>query len=70
MNIIVQNIGGDASSLNGKSESPNKTLDDITRDLLMNSSQKKEIWCFAYKYAIWLSRQTENRLCGDVPYLL
>ena len=70
MNIIVQNIGGDASSLNGKSESPNKTLASITRDLLLKSSHKKGIWCFAYKYAIWLSRQTENRLRGDVPYFL
>ena len=30
MNIIVQTTVGYASSLNGKSESPNKTLDNIT----------------------------------------
>ena len=36
MNIIVQTTGGDASSLNGKSESPNKTLANITRALLLN----------------------------------
>ena len=30
MNIIVQTTGGDASSLNGKSESPNNTLSNIT----------------------------------------
>ena len=41
MNIIVQTSGGDASSLNGKSEIPNKTLDSITRALLLNSSHKK-----------------------------
>ena len=41
MNIIVQNTGGDASSLNGKSESLNKTLANITRALLINSSHKK-----------------------------
>ena len=70
MNIIVEITGGDVSSLNGKSESPNKTLANITRALLMNSSHKKELWCFAYKYAIWLSRRTENRLRGDVPYFL
>ena len=40
-NIIVQNTGGDASSLNGKSESTNETLANITRDLLLNSSHKK-----------------------------
>ena len=47
MNIIVQTTGGDASSLNGKSESPNKTLANIRRALLLNSSHKKELWCFA-----------------------
>ena len=36
MNIIVQTTGGYASSLNDKSESPNKTLANITRALLMN----------------------------------
>ena len=36
MNITVQTTGGDASSLNGKSESPNKTLANITRALLLN----------------------------------
>ena len=70
MNIIVQTTGGYDSSLNGKSEIPNKTLDNITRALFLNSSHKKELWCFAYQYAIWLSRQTENRLRGDVPYFL
>ena len=70
MNIIVQTTGGDSSSLNGKSESPNNKLANITRSLLMNSSHKKELWCFAYQYAICLSRQTQNRLCGDIPYFL
>ena len=41
MNIIVQTTGGDASSLNGKSESPNKTLANITRALVLNSIHKK-----------------------------
>ena len=41
MNIIVQTTGGDASSLNGKSESPNKTLANITRNILLNSIHKK-----------------------------
>ena len=70
MNIIVQTTCVDASSLNGKIESPNKTLDNIMRDLLLNSSHKKEILWFAYQYAIWISHQTDNILCGDVPYLL
>ena len=70
MNIIVQTTGGDASSLNGKSESTNKTLANITRALLLNSSHKKELWCFAYQYAIWLSRQNDNILRGDVPYFI
>ena len=70
MNIIVQTTGGDASSLNGKSESLNKTLANITRALLLNSSHKKELLCFSYQYAIWIYRQTENRLRGDVPYFI
>ena len=44
INIIVQTIGGGASSLNDKSEIPNKTLDNITIYLLLNSSNKKEPW--------------------------
>ena len=66
MNIIFQTPGVDASYINGKSESPNKKLDNITRSLLLNSSRKKELWCFAYQYSIWLSRQNENILHGDV----
>ena len=57
MNIIVHTTGGDASSLNGKSESPNKILANITRSLLLNSSHKKELWCFAYQYSKWISRE-------------
>ena len=48
MNIIVQTTGGDASSLNSKSESPNNTLANIKRALLLNSSNKKKLWCFYY----------------------
>ena len=36
MNFIVQTTGGDASSINGKIESPNKTLANITGALLLN----------------------------------
>ena len=66
MNVILQNKGGDVSSINGKSESPNKTLTNITRDLLLNSSHKEELWCFVYQYGICLSCLTYNILCGDV----
>ena len=68
MNIIVQNTDGGASSFNGKSESQNKTLSNITRAILLNSSHNKEPWYFTYQYAIWISLQTENRLCGDIHY--
>ena len=67
MNIIVQTTGGDVSSLNGKIEGPNKTLANITRSFLLNSSHNKELWCFSYQYTIWISCQTENKLFGDVP---
>ena len=68
MNIIFHTTGGDASSLGGKGESHNNTLANIMRDILLNSSQNKELWCFAYQYVIWLSCQTENILFGVVPY--
>ena len=70
MKIIVQNTGVDAYSLNDKGKSPNKTPANITRSLLPNSNHKKLLWLFSYQYAIQISRRTENRLCGDVPYLL
>ena len=70
INIIVQTTGGYAYYFNGKRENPNKTLTNITRNILLKSSQKKELWCFAYKYAIWISRRTENILCGDFTYFL
>ena len=44
MNIIVRTTGGDASSINGKILNPTKTLANITRDILLNSSHKKELW--------------------------
>ena len=67
-NIIVQTTGGHASSPNGKSKSLNKTLSNITRALLLNSSHNKYLWCCAYQYAICSLFQTENRLRGGVPY--
>ena len=70
MNIIVQNMVGDVPSLNGKIEIPNKTLANITRALLPNSSTKKELWYFVYQYIIWISLWTDNMLRGDVPYSL
>ena len=60
MNIMVQNIGGNASFLNDKNAIHNKTLANIMRDLLLNSSHKKEPWFFAYQYVIWMSRQNKN----------
>ena len=41
INIIVQTTGRDAYFMSGKSEIPNKTLVNITRALLLNSSQNK-----------------------------
>ena len=53
-----------------KIESTNKTLDNITRDILLKSGHKKILWCFLYQYAVWISRLAENILHGDVPYFL
>ena len=41
INIICKTTGGDASSLNEKSENPNNTLTNITRDPLLKSIHKK-----------------------------
>ena len=41
MSITVQTTGGYASSLNGKIESPNKKIANITRAILLKSSHKK-----------------------------
>ena len=70
MNIIIQNSGGDASSLNDKSRICNKKIGDVTRALLLNSRYKKELCFFVYQYPICLSRKIKNILCGDVTYLL
>ena len=70
MNSIVQTTGGGASYLNGKSESHNNTLANITRALLLNSSHKEKTFLIDYQYAIWLSHRTENIFHGDVSYFL
>ena len=70
MNIIVQTTDRNVSSLNGKIETPNKTLANTTRALLLESSHKKELWCLAYQYIIWISKRTQNRFRGDVTYFL
>ena len=44
MNIKVLDTGGGASSINVKSEIPNKTLFNITRALILKSSHIKELW--------------------------
>ena len=70
MNIIFQTTGVYSYSLNGESEIPNKTIANIKRFFLLNSSHKKELCCFAYKYAIWLFRWTYDRLSDVIPYFL
>ena len=47
-NILVQITGGGVSSLDGKSEIPNKKLANITRYILLKSNHNKDLWCFAY----------------------
>ena len=68
MNIIVKTTGGYESYFIGKSESPNETLSNITRALLMNPSHKKELWCFAYQYSIYES-PSELRIDCVVMFL-
>ena len=70
VNIIVLITDVDESSFNVKSKRPNKTLVNITSALLLNSSHKKEHWFLTYQYSIWISHLTDNRLRGDVPYLI
>ena len=70
MNIVVPKTGIDEYSLNWKCEISNETLANITRYLLINSRHKKEFCLLYYHYVICLSRQTNNRLCGDFPHLL
>ena len=69
MNIEVKTTGGYESLINGKREISNNTLANITIALLLNSIHKKELFYFAYQYAIWIYRLTETRLFGDVPFL-
>ena len=66
MNIIVKN-GGDISPHSGENESSRKTLANITKNIILNLNHKKERWCLAYQYEIWISRQTENLFRGYVP---
>ena len=54
-NITVQTTDGDSPYHNGNSEIPNKTLDNITRSLMLNSIHKKELLFLAYQFAIYLS---------------
>ena len=70
MNITVQTTGGYASSFNGKRETPNNKQANITRGILLKSSNRQEFYFFPYQYAIWISRRTENMFCGNFPYLL
>ena len=70
MNIMVQTTDVYAYSLNGKIYSPNKILANITRALLLNSIQKRELWCFAYQYSTCVSLQNDNIFHDDVTYLL
>ena len=70
MNIIFQSTYVAAYSLNGKIESPNNSLSNITGALIVPLSHKEEPWCFAYQYSISFSQRTENSFLGDVPYFL
>ena len=44
MGSIVQTTAGDVYYIKGLKKSPNKTLTNITRFLLLNSNHKKELW--------------------------
>ena len=63
MNIIVQTTFGGSSSLNGKSESPNNTLANITKSLLMVSIHKKTI--VGYLTSILYESQDGLRVRSD-----
>ena len=43
INILVQTTGGNASYLNGKSESPNKNMSNIAIDLLIITDTIKKV---------------------------
>ena len=70
MDILVQNTGVYASSIKGKIKRPNKSLADITRELILESSHNKEGFCLAYQYIIRLSCWTDSKFCDGVPYFL
>ena len=70
MNIMVQTKVGNEYSLNRNRVIPNKTMANTTRELILNSGNKEELWCFALKYTIWFSRRALNSLHSDVTYLL
>ena len=49
MNIIVQSTGGDVSSLNGKSDSPNMTLANIAKSsyTYLKSQERTLVICLS-----------------------
>ena len=62
MNILVHITGGGASSINGKSESPNKTLENIKKSIFVNYIHKTELQCRSYQYYVWVVRTAGNML--------
>ena len=67
LNLTVQTTGGYASTINGKAETPNRTIKRMIRTMLIGAGLPDELWCFAFQYAIFLLRNRYNRLIDSVP---
>ena len=67
MNITVQNIGGDSSSLKDKSEIPNINWVISQGPLFLTKVTRSKFGVLPNQSTILLSCRTYNRFRGDVP---
>ena len=62
--VIVETNGGYASSINGKVKRPQETIDNTICIQLLSCWYSDKLWCFCYKYTIWIISCLINRCLG------
>ena len=64
--VIVENTGGCASSIDGKVEH-HQNMNNTARIKLLSFRHSSELWCFCYHYTIWIIYRLINRNLATDP---
>ena len=66
-NITLHTTGGYSSSINGKGELHNQTINNMTRTALLDSGLNNNLWCFALEAMVDTYNARVHSVTGEQP---